>query len=263
MTQEHLRDHYAVWISEEILGVGSPPVYEVPLQELTDEVAKVLGYPDWCIDVCKAPETAWMERIHLDDEAPDARQQFLAEFSKYAPVALAACDGNAWWVAGYHDDPGGADQFLLGPRGDVTRIGDTLRAAGFRQWHEIARFVAYLNGFREDYPPSGGLTKSPDDAPWILTEEYVQGSFGEFSLGNAWDPCLAFFTSRGGDALLINHVGACAWWPAGSKSLHEPFADDLNSCVEQWIAFRWTARCRARPDNACLYPFGPFGLPPT
>jgi hypothetical protein len=263
MKRESAKESYAVWIPEEILEAGYPPVYEVPFAELSDDIADALGYPEWCRTVRADPEVGWAQRITIDPEASNAERSVASEFRKYIPVALTVCDGTALWTVGHKDEPRGPDRFYLGARANFTNVERKLCAAGFRQCRELVRLFELLSGFREDYPPSGGHFNAPDDAYSWLTEDYIDGNFGDFSLGEEWNPCVKFFTSRGGDSLLVNRASACGWWPAGSDTPIETYANDLDTCLEKWIAYRWKARNwpKKRPREM-LWPFDPYGLPP-
>jgi hypothetical protein len=247
MKQQPPQERYAVWDP-----LAEAPVYEVPIEELSDEVAQALGYPDWCLSIREDPEESWTKRIYPDSEATPAEKHLVSEFSNYTPTAMVVCDGTAWWAAGHKDDSSGGDRFFLGPRGSFAAFGDKLCAAGFHQFHEIVRLCELLNGFR-DGSPFGGRVSAPNDNLIFLTEDYVRGNFGEFSLGDDWNPSFIFFSTDCGDSLLINCAGACAWWPEGSEDL-EPFADDIEACIEKWIAFRWRARLR----GGIPYPFSPY-----
>ncbi|HEY3964034.1 MAG TPA: hypothetical protein VGM05_05710 [Planctomycetaceae bacterium] len=115
MKRESAKESYAVWIPEEILEAGYPPVYEVPFAELSDDVADALGYPEWCRTVRADPEVGWAQGITIDPEASNAERSVASEFRKYIPVALTVCDGTALWTVGHKDEPRGRTASIWGP----------------------------------------------------------------------------------------------------------------------------------------------------
>lgn len=228
---------------EEFEELGYPPNYEIPLARLTDDLLIAADAPSWCHKALKDPEQAWRERIAVAADEIDPVRHFASEFRQYEPVSLVFSRGNAWWRATH---PEMDDWILLGPRGSTDESTPGISASEANRFADTLCLSTYLRGYREDIPPSGGMIEEPGDNVLLRSQELVQ-DFGDFALGEAWDPLMRLFTARNGDLLIVNLQGQCGWWEAGSESGIVLFAESLTECVEKWLAFRSRARRGPEP----------------
>jgi len=166
----------------------------------------------------------------------------LEYFLQFRPTSVVVQDDQSWLMAVRPESESTRSTFFLIPDPvDRAELESRLAACGLHE-RGLIRLLGAIAGLREDFAPSGGAFIDLADT-WIsLDQPWMQQVLTNYL---TWEGSLVFFTSRGGDSLLMHSDAGVGWWGAGEDAVTS-YAESFEEFCERYAHFRFNAW---RPDR--------------